>query len=151
VTTNILFSDVNFGSNLTDRIYVRRSDEAPVYVVQLAPLLGLPYQAFRMRERQIWNFSTNDIVRLTLSSPGRTNTATHSNSGWSPDAVANAAIDEAAFRLSTLSVVRWAAKGDEAVKAAAITPESETLEVELRRPTGNEILRVQFGKADIAA
>lgn len=146
ITTNILFSEVGFGSTLTDRIHVRRSDETPVYIVQLAPLAELPHQAFRLRERQIWNFSTNDIVRLTLSSPVGTNTATHSNSGWVSDAVANAAIEEAAFRLSTLSVARWVAKGEEAVKAAAITSESQTLEVELRRPTGNEVLRVQFGK-----
>jgi len=146
ITTNILFSEVGFGSTLTDRIHVRRSDETPVYIVQLAPLAELPHQAFRLWERQIWNFSTNDIVRLTLSSPVGTNTATHSNSGWVSDAVANAAIEEAAFRLSTLSVARWVAKGEEAVKAAAITSESQTLEVELRRPTGTEVLRVQFGK-----
>jgi hypothetical protein len=146
VTTNILFSEINFGSNLVDRIYARRSDETPVYVVPLAPLVEMPHQAFRMRDRQLWSFSTNDVVRITLSGPAGTNSATHSNAGWATDPVANAAIEEAAFRLSTLSVVRWVAKGEEALKAAAITPGSQVLDVELRRPAGNEIRRIQFGK-----
>jgi hypothetical protein len=146
VTTNILFSEVSFGSNLTDRIYARRSDENPVYITQLAPLSELPHQAFRLKDRQIWNFSTNEIVRVTLRSGLATNSATRANSVWSADPVANAAIEEAAFRLSQLRVVHWVAKGEEAGKQRGITPESPVLEVELKRATGNEVLRIRLGK-----
>jgi hypothetical protein len=146
VTTNILFSEIGFGSNLVDRIYVRRSDETPIYITPLAPLLELPHQAFRMRERRIWNFSTNELVRLSLGSAAGTNSAVRSNSGWAADAVASAAIEEAAFRLSSLRVERWVAKGEEALKSAGITPQSQVLEVELKKPGGNEILRIHFGK-----
>jgi hypothetical protein len=146
VATNILFSQISFGSNLVDRIYVRRSDETPVYITELAPLVELPHQAFRLRARHIWNFSTNDIVRISLSSPAGTNSAMRSNSGWSADPVVNAAIEEAAFRLSQLKVERWAGRGEDAVKAAGIAPQSQTLEVEIKTPAGNEVRRIAFGK-----
>ncbi len=146
ITTNILFTEISFGTNLTDRIYVRRSDETPVYITPLAPLLEFPHQSFRMKERTLWNLSTNEIVRITLRSPAGTNTATRINAGWSADAVVNAAIDEAAFRLSQLKVARWVAQGEESLKAAGITPESQELEVEIKKADSSEVLRIRFGK-----
>ncbi len=146
ITTNILYSEVGFGTNLADRIYVRRSDETPVYVTELAPLLELPHYAVQMRDRQVWSFSTNDAVRVTLSSAGGTNSATRSGTGWTSDALASAAIQEAVFRLSQLKVMRWVSKGAEAKKMAGITPESSVLEVELQPSTGLKVLRILFGK-----
>jgi hypothetical protein len=146
ITTNILYSELSFGSNLVDRIYARRSDETPVYITTLAPLLELPHEAFRLKERQIWNFSTNDLVRVSLISPAGTNSATRANAGWSGDAVVNAAIEEASFRLSRLRADRWVAKGEDAARQLGITPQSQLLELEIRRPPGNEVLRVRFGK-----
>ena len=146
ITTNTLYSELSFGSNLVDRIYVRRSDETPVYITPFAPLFELPHQAFQLKERQLWSFSTNDLVRVSLITPAGTNSVTRSNSGWSADAVVNAAIEEAAFRLSNLRADRWIAKGEEGVKQAGISPQSQILEVEVKRPGGNEVLRIHFGK-----
>lgn len=146
ITTNILFSEIGFGSNLVDRIYVRRSDETPVYLTQLAPLFELPHYAVQIRDRQIWNFATNQVVRVTLSGGAATNSATRTGSGWTADALASAAIEESIFRLSQLKVLRWVAKGAEAKKTAGITPESPMLEIELKTPAGSRFFRIHFGK-----
>jgi hypothetical protein len=146
ITTNILYSEVSFGTNLNDKIYARRSDETPVYMTELAPLLEMPHYAMQMRERQIWNFSTNEVLRVTLKDGSRTNSATRSGGGWSSDALASAAIQEAIFRLSQLKVTRWVAKGEEAKRTAGVTSDSGMLEVELTTPTGTKVQQIQFGK-----
>lgn len=146
ITTNILYSEVSFGTNLTDKIYVRRSDETPVYLTELAPLLETPHYAIQMRERQIWNFPTNEVLRVTLKDASRTNSATRSGGGWSTDALASAAIQEGIFRLSQLKVMRWVAKGDDAKKTAGVTSDSTILEVELTTPSGTKVQRIHFGK-----
>ena len=145
--TNSLMAELAFGNNLPDRVYARRSDETPIYVTELAPLFELPHQAFRLRDRTLWNYATNQVVRLSLISSNQTNSATLSGASWSSDPIINAALQEAIFRMSHLQVVRWTAKGEDAKQQAGIVPGSQMLEIELKTPAGPKVLRVRFGKA----
>jgi hypothetical protein len=146
ITTNILFTDVTFGRPQADTIYVRRSDENPVYRTQLASLVDLPKRAFELRDRTIWRFSTNALVSITLSSGATTNTVRRGPGGWFDDTILNAQLDEIAFRLSHLDAQDWVDKGTARLATFGVTDRSTTVRVEVRGAESGEPSSLQFGR-----
>jgi hypothetical protein len=147
ITTNILFTEVSFGTNQADTIYCKRSDEIPVYVTYLAQELNLPARAFQMRDRQIWNFSPTNIASVTLMNSSATNSISRKNDGsWSDDSIANAAVDETLFRLSRLQAFNWVAEGGQKLPIYGIQQGSLKLSLQLKNDEKKE---VQFGKPSL--
>jgi hypothetical protein len=147
ITTNILFTEVSFGTNQADTIYCKRSDEIPVYVTYLAQELNLPARAFQMRDRQIWNFSPTNISNVTLANGSGTNTISRKNNGsWSDDSIANAAVEETLFRLSHLQAFNWVAEGAQKLPIYGIQQGSLKLSLRLKNDEKKE---VQFGKPSL--
>jgi hypothetical protein len=144
--TNILFSDVLFGTNQADRIYVRRSDESPVYVTPLAKMIELPRRAFELRDRTIWNFPATNVARITLSDSAGTNTVARTPAGWVNDAIANAAIEETVFRLGHLKAFSWINKGEDRLRAFAIKEGSLTVSIEVKSKGKDQTYEVRFGR-----
>jgi hypothetical protein len=144
--TNVLSSELSFGTNTADRIYVSRSDETPIYITEFAKFLELPRFAYELRDRQIWNVSTANVVRVSLVSAAGTNTATRTGAAWTSEPLANEAIGEAVFRLSNLKALRWVAMGDERKRSLGIGPEGEILELEVKGENGTEVRRIPLGK-----
>ncbi len=70
--TNALVAELSFGTNQADKIFAQRADESFVYAVKLADFQRLPAAAWQMRDRRIWNYSTNDVWRVTIRQQGRT-------------------------------------------------------------------------------
>ena len=68
--TNPIIVEVDFGTNQADKVFARRADESCVYAVKLADFQRLPAASWQMRERRIWNFSTNDVAGATDSTAG---------------------------------------------------------------------------------
>lgn len=146
ITTNILFTDVTFGGARADTIYVRRSDENPIYLTQLASLVELPKRAFELRDRTIWRFSTNALAGITLSNVATTNTVPRGPGGWSTDTILNAQLDEIAFRLSNLNAQEWVDKGTAALARFGVSDRSPTLKLELRGAKSGEPYSLHFGR-----
>ena len=144
--TNSLMATLSFGTNTADRIYASRSDETPVYLTEFAKFLELPRYAYELRDRLIWNYTTGNVTRVTLSSAGGTNSATRTGPNWSADPLANEAIGEAVFRLSHLKALRWVTQGEERKQSFGIVPGTEILEVELKTDSGTEVWRIHLGK-----
>jgi hypothetical protein len=146
IITNTLYSQLAFGTNTADRIYVSRSDETPVYIAEFAKFLELPRFAYELRDRQIWTYATGNVVRVSLASAAGTNSAVRAAAGWSTDPLANAALGEAVIRLSNLKALRWVAQGEERKRSLGILPGAEVLEVELKMENGTEVWRIPLGK-----
>ncbi|MGZ8899781.1 MAG: DUF4340 domain-containing protein [Limisphaerales bacterium] len=144
--TNVLYSQLSFGTNTAGRIYVSRSDETPVYITEFAKFLELPRFAYELRDRQIWSFATSSVVRVSIASAAGTNSAVRTAAGWLTDPLANEAIGEAVFRMSNLKALRWVAKGEERKQSLGIVPGAEVLEVELKMENGTEVWRIPLGK-----
>jgi hypothetical protein len=146
LTTNILFTDVTFGRPQADTIHVRRSDENPVYLTQLASLVELPKRAFELRDRTIWRFSTNSIASITLSNASSTNTVIRGPGGWDNDTILSAQLDEIAFRLSHLDAQEWVDKGIQRLATFGVTDRSPTLTLEVRGAKSGESYSLHFGR-----
>jgi hypothetical protein len=118
--TNLLLAQIEFGTNQTDKVYVRRIDENSVYETRLneSPSTAtLPSAAFELRDRHVWNFSTNQVTGLSIEFKGKTYKFQRNSRGQlslapgSQGMLNPFALDEALFRLGQLSSKAWVACG----------------------------------------
>jgi len=148
--TNILFTDITFGNNQQDRIFVRRSDESPIYVTPLAQMFTLPRREFELRERKIWDFNSKEVFRVTLRNAAGTNIMERAGPVWSDDHFVHEAVEEALFRLGKLQAGAWVAKGAERKGSFAISEGSLVFELVFRNARGlQESIEIQFGRATL--
>jgi hypothetical protein len=79
--TNPIFAEVDIGATNDNRVFVRRTDEKFVYAVSLTDVQRLPVASCQMRERQIWNYSDDDITRVTVRHQGKVRQLVHTDKG----------------------------------------------------------------------
>jgi hypothetical protein len=145
--TNNLITTVEFGTNDVDRIYVRRTDEAPIYITRYADMLLLPKQAFELRDRTIWNLDQTNIVGLQWVSSAETNTLSRApNTPWTKVDVLNATLSETIFRLSKMKAVSWVSKDQARFKLYGVSEDSPKLIIQALRNGKVEQLEAAFGK-----
>ncbi len=144
--TNVLAGQVEFGTDVLEKIYVRRKDEVPVYFTSFPDVHGLPSNAWELRERSIWNFSSTNVLSIRLVKAGETNLLSRTAAGqWSADPIKNAALEEVIFRLGQLRAQAWVAHGTQRAAAFGFVPPAETLLVELRSGEKTQTLTLHVG------
>lgn len=112
--TNVVFTQVDFGSNRVDRVFARRSDEPSVYTVGYGDMLRLPQHAFELRDRRIWKFASSNVVSITVRQRGQTRKLERNTQRtWSSDVIVNERLEETLHRLGELRAVSWRSKGSE--------------------------------------
>jgi hypothetical protein len=146
LTTNILFTELHFGAAHVDKVFVRRSDEPPIYQTPLSPFLELPKRAFELRDRGIWRFPTNSVSGITVLNGSTTNNLTRMQAGWSPDPIVEAQIEEVVFRLSNLTAQEWVEKGTNRLATFGVRDNSPILMLHVRGPSGTQQHSIRFGR-----
>lgn len=142
---------LDFGAVQEDHVFVRRSDEVPVYAVALKDALALPRAAFELRDRRLWQFTTNDVLGVSLMVGGSTNRLVRSPRGqWSiapgsQGMVNTFAMEEALHRLGTLRARFWVDRGPETLQDYGIPQRDHRLAIDLNRGGVTETLRLAFG------
>ncbi len=113
--TNEVIAQVDFGNPSGHRYFARRRQEDSV-VLALDPV-RLPKAAFQLRERQVWDLSTNQIAAITVSQGAQSRRLVRTGPmqwtlaegpGAQPHAVT---LEEAAYLLGQLRADRWVAVG----------------------------------------
>src|ERR1017187_631001 len=152
-STNIPIAKIDFGTNQNDLILARRADEDSVYGVKLEDFQRLPTTALQLRERRIWTFSTNDVLRPTIRQNGKVRQLLRLGAAkWSLaqgsqgilDEVTMAAIEETVFRLGELAAVSWIERGVPNPQRYGFNPDGLQLSLELH---DGEKLDLEFGGA----
>lgn len=149
--TNAMLAQIDFGTNQDKRVFVRRSDENSVYAVSLDDILSLPQAAFELRDRRIWNFTTNDVVGVAITLKGRTyNLLRAGNGKWrigddSQGMVNTFALEEAVFRFGRLWARAWVAQGETHLTRYGFPEAAHKLAIELRNGDKTEPLTLEFG------
>ncbi len=116
-TTNTMLAELNFGTNQEDNVFVKRGDESYVYAVKLADFERLPAASWQLRERAIWNFSTNDVARLLISQQGKQRQLIRrgpyewSLAPGSQGSIDDLGVEETVRGLTQLSAAAWVARG----------------------------------------
>jgi hypothetical protein len=149
--TNQLLVRLDLGTNRADEVFVRRSDENPVYVLKRNDLGFLPQAAFELRDRRIWSFTTNEVAAVTIETPDGTHRLARSPAGeWtftagSQGIVNTFALEEAVFRLGQLWARTWVAQGGEALDRYGIPQVNHKLTVEFAGAKAVKPVTVAFG------
>ena len=114
--TNTTIAQLDFGTNQADKTFARRADENFVYAVKRADFERLPSAGWQMRERRIWNLSTNDVARATLRQQGRVRQIKRNGPhDWSlapgsQGVINDLAVEETVSGLCQLTAAAWVAR-----------------------------------------
>lgn len=146
----VVLAQADFGKPSGHRFFARRVPENSV-VLALDPV-RLPRAAFQLRDRRLWNLSTNELAALILRADGRERKlarlgpmqwAAAEGSGPPPNPIT---LEEAAYRLGQLYAERWVAQGAEALPRYGIVPGAHEVILEPRGPAPDPPYRIRFGR-----
>ncbi len=141
--TNAIIAEVSFGTNQADKVYARRADESFVYAVKLSDFQRLPAAGWQMRERQIWNLSTNDVTGVTVRQKGRVRRIVRdgpfewSLAAGSQGVINVVGVEEAVRGLCQLAAAAWVGHGDQDRARYGFTDNDDRITLELKN--GNQV------------
>jgi hypothetical protein len=139
--TNNVIVELDFGTNQDGKVFARRPDENFVYSVKAADVQALPTAAWQLRKREIFNFSTNDVVSLTIQQDGRTRTIKRNGPfSWSfasnsQGILNDLAVEVTVSELGQLSAGTWVARGAENRARYGIADNGYRITFELKNGT----------------
>ena len=152
--TNGIIAELDFGTNQADKVFARRADEPGfVYAIKLDDYQRLPAAGWQMRERRIWNFSTNDVTRATIRQQGRVRQIIRNGpNDWSlapgsQGVINDLAVEATVSGLSQLTAVAWVARGDQNRARYGLTDKGQQVTLELK--SGGKV-SVEFSSEALA-
>lgn len=153
VFSNSIVAQIDFGTNQARKIFVRRLDEYPDTVKSILPepFALLPQASWQFRDRQIWNFNSNDVVSVTIQQKGQTRKLARSARGeWtfapgSQGIINPFAFDEALHRLGDLKAVFWVAKDEKNPERFEFKDADHRIVLDIKRGEKIETLSLEFG------
>jgi hypothetical protein len=134
------------GVNPAGLRYARRADEPSVYAVTNGHVARLPATLFEVRERQLWNFSSSNVVGVTVRQGGvMRRIARDAAREWvvaeGPATPFNPlSVRETLHLLGQLRATHWIARGAAQRVPLGFTP-AATLEIAVEVATGEKIER----------
>ncbi|HSH94349.1 MAG TPA: DUF4340 domain-containing protein, partial [Roseimicrobium sp.] len=150
-TTNHMLFRLDVGRAEGTKIYVRRAGEDSVYSLALGDIQQLPSKRYELRDRGIWEFSTNQITKVSVGQHGLNRDIVRNPKGdWvlapgSQGVINPFAVDEALYRLGRMRVERWVGVGADRLAAFGITDRSHRISVEVKSGEKTEIYVLRIG------
>ncbi len=148
--TNIILAQLDLGNPSGHKFFARRSLENSV--VTALDNGRLPRTAAELRNRRIWDVSTNQIASITIRQGGqvrkliRTGPSQWIHAPGSEGIINRYAIEEAAFRLGQLRAETWVAQGDDQLARYGIPTTDHQITIELLPTETPQALTVRFGR-----
>ncbi|HNU98404.1 MAG: DUF4340 domain-containing protein [Verrucomicrobia bacterium] len=152
--TNQVLAQVGFGNPTGFKYYARRSLDSAV--VTIIDNNRLPRAAFELRDRRIWNVSTNQMVSITVHQLGETRKLLRTGPmQWTapPGDTAQlnpVSLEEAAYRLGQLRADRWVARGEDQLARFGFGTIDHRLAIEVNQDGRIRTLEVRFGRRTLS-
>jgi uncharacterized protein DUF4340 len=146
--SNAVIAQLSFAAT-TNGIFVHRDDEDFIYSITADDFSRLPEAGWEFRDRQIWNFSANDVAQITLHENGRTRTMIHDGANkWSLAAGSSGVIngkyiEDTATALGNLAAFAWTGRNVAATEENGLNTNSLQIVFELKNGGKNS---VDFGR-----
>ena len=149
--TNSIIAELSFGfgTNQSDRVFARRTDESSVYAVRTNDFAQLPSASWQMRQRRFWNFSENDVTQVTIHQHGKTRRLIRkgphewSLAPGSQGIINDLAVDATVRGLAQLSASAWVARGESSLAAYGLGGGQYQVTLAL---ANNQPVSVEFGR-----
>jgi len=151
VDTNLAPVQLDFSAPQDGKVYARRSDETCVYALPAGELASLPDAGWKLRERQIWDFSETNVTAITLHQNGQMRQLLHSGTNeWAfasgSQGVINVfAAEEASHRLGGLTVTAWVAHNETNLAPFGVTSNSLQLDLAVKQSGQTNTFSLQLG------
>ena len=137
--SNRVVAELQLGRRQEDKIFARRPDGPDfqtVYSITPRDVIHLPSAPWQLRDRRVWSFTTNQVVRVTVRHEGRRRVLQRSpNRSWSiaegAGTVIGAAVEELMFRLGELRAYVWVAEGESKRGDFGFTADGDYISIEL--------------------
>lgn len=159
--TNIPFATIAIGNQPTnefDTVLARRLPEEPVYKTSLGDVNRLPTKAFKLRDRQIWNFDRAHAKSITIRQSGKERKLVRSDNPkaidkWviapgSSGIIHETAIEAVTLQLSQLRAADWAHQSEDPrfLSLLGFTDQCHTISIETLENGVTNVYQVRFGK-----
>ena len=155
--SNHVVAELDLGRVMGEKVFARRPDEATAYSLARADVARLPHSAWQLRDRQVWNFTTNQIHRVTVQYNRETRTLQRNvNATWSlvqGEGMINSVnpvLEEIMYRLGDLRAEIWVSKGDESRAALGFTTDGNRITFELKNGEKPKTLVLEFGRPGVS-
>jgi hypothetical protein len=116
-STNLVMAEVAFGTNQAGKVFARRPDESFVCGIATNDFQHLPWASWELRERQIWNVSSNEVDRVIIRQQGKVRqikrNGPHSWALITPGSINDLAVEETVRGLCQLAAAAWTARGEQ--------------------------------------
>jgi hypothetical protein len=155
IVTNQVLVQLDLGSvipatnSAIAKVYARRTDESALYQLALGDVQRLQRAAYQLRDRHLWNFTTNQVVSVTSIYEGKVAKMLRSPEGvWSmatSGMINTLGVEESMFRLGSLQAVAWTDRGAERASLYGITDTHHKIAIELLVDGKPQVLVVAFG------
>ncbi len=143
--------DLGFANPQTKRVFARRPDEATVYSLAQADVAQVPYEAWQLRDRRVWSFTTNQVHRVSIRFKAETRTLQRNpNASWTivegEGILSNyAALEETMHRLGELRAAAWVNRGEDKRGLYGFTNVNNRVTIELKNGDKPTQLVLEFG------
>ena len=154
-TTGSWSESVAFGTLDTSRVLARLNTEPTIVALPRAQAILLPKEDFKLRDRRLWSFATNQVAAVTITLKNKpTRLLRLPNATWRDaqnkalNQIQSAMLEESIYRMGVMTAVEWIGEGDAAVKAAGIKPGNDQIVAEVDTADGAKKFTLAFGNKD---
>ena len=144
--TNAIITDLGFGTNQAGKVFTRRADESFVYAIATDDYQRLPWASWQLRDRRVWNISTNDLDRAIIHQQGKVRqlkrNGPHSWSLVTQGIINDLAVEETVSGLCQLTAAFWVARAEQNLAQYGFAESSHQITLELKN---GDKLTVKFG------
>jgi hypothetical protein len=144
---------LEFGTNQTGKVFERRLGEDGVNTINAEDFAQLPRVSWQLRDRQIWNFASSNVVSVTVLQLGGTNKLLRDPDGnwtYAPGfnnqvPIDSPAVEECVFRMGRLRAIYWDGEGDENLERFGFDKTRHEVDFAVKHGATNETFSIKFG------
>jgi hypothetical protein len=136
--TNSGIAQLLFSAVQTNKVFVKRADEAFVYALAADEYRRLPEHGWEFRDRRVWHFSETNVVQVTLRQNGKTEQVVRTGENkWkladgSQGIINPPAIEETVHRLGELAAAGWVGRNVTAPEKYGLNTNNLSITIELK-------------------
>ena len=146
---------ISFGTFDNKKVIARLNSEPTIVSLPRSQAILLPKEEFKLRQRQLWSFATNQVAAVTITLKNKTtrmlrmpNATWRNNDNKALDQIQSAMLEETIYRMGIMTAVEWIGEGDAAVKAAGIDRGAGQIVAEVDTSNSQKKFSLAFGNKD---
>ena len=146
---------ISFGTFDNKQVIARLNSEPTIVSLPRAQAILLPKEEFKLRQRRLWTFATNQVAAVTITLKNKPthmlrmpNATWRSNDNKALDQIQSAMLEETIYRMGIISAIEWIGEGNAAVKAAGIENGAGQIIALVDTSNGQKNFTLAFGNKD---